>query len=334
MPDRIGSGARGGRVWRRHLRRGSAGASRCEIHVPISPTPPFLTKIHYLAASLRRFGGELADSPLVVTVGAEERFDLARAHPWSRRLGVEWRWLEDSLWRRHGIYATALQRFCYDIAAPNALLLDADTLFVGPVDDVLAEVEGSHAIAGSIAHISPFLECEDEQVLWARIFDAAGLGNPPLECEHSGWQAIEFDDSRRYCPPYFNLGVLFAPRAVLGALAKTIYAEMETVEQVHPTPFRCQIALTLAIVRSGVQWRQLPLRFNLPNIVQFLPRHRSELDDARIIHYLRDEDFSRAEDFASVTRVGALLEREDLNPVNLRLRDALREVHERVLAEV
>jgi hypothetical protein len=334
MRDRIASGTRGGRAWRRLARRVPLGAARCEIHVPISPTPPFLTKVHYLAASLRRFGGALADSPLIVTVGANERFDLARAHPWSRSLGVEWRWLEDSLWRRHGIYATALQRFCYDIAAPNALLLDADTLFVGPIDELLATVEKSRAIAGSIAHISPFLGCEDEQGLWEQIFQAAGLGDPSLECEHSGWQAIEFDASRRYCPPYFNLGVLLAPRAVLSALARTIYTEMETVEAVHPTPFRCQIALTLAIVRSGVQWRQLPLRFNLPNIVQFLARHQAELEDARIIHYLRDEDFSRAEDFASAARVGTLLEREDLNPVNLRLRDALREVHERVLAEV
>ena len=333
MHDLFALRHRSSRQWPRLARWRSPDAARCEIHVPISPTPPFLTKVHYLAASLRRFGGALADSPIIVTVGGDEPFDLARAHPWSRRLGVEWRWLDDSLWRRHGIYATALQRFCYDIQAPSALLLDADTLFVGPIDDLVDTVESNHAIAGLIAHISPFLEPDDEQNLWERIFHAAGLGDPSLDCEHSGWQSIEFDETRRYCPPYFNLGVLLAPRDVLGALAKTIYAEMETVNQVHLTPFRCQIALTLAILRSGVQWRSLPLRFNLPNISQFLAHHEAELADARIIHYLRDEDFSRAEDFASAERVGALLSRNDLNRVNARLRDALLQIHERVLVE-
>jgi hypothetical protein len=309
-------------------------AARCEIHIPISPTPPFLTKVHYLAASLRRFGGVLADSPVIVTVGGDEHMDLARMHPWSRRLGVEWRWLDDSLWRHHGIYATALQRFCYEIAAPNALLLDADTLFVAPIDELLDTVERDHAIAGSIAHISPFIGCEEGQALWERIFHAAGLGDPSLECEHSGWQVIEFDAVRRYCPPYFNLGVLLAPRDMLSVLAETIYADMEIVEQVHPTPFRCQIALTLAILRSGVPWRQLPLRFNFPNIAQFLPCYRADLADARIIHYLRDEEFNRMEDFASVESVGALLSRQNLNPVNMRLQDALREVHGRVISGV
>lgn len=322
-----------GRLSSQLARRRLPTAKRYEIHIPISPTPTFLTRIHYLAASLRRFGGALADSPIIVTVGGDERVDLASAHPWSRRLGVEWRWLDDALWRRHGIYATALQRFCYDIEAPNALLLDADTLFIRPIDDLLGGLERSRAIAGLIAHVSPFIGCEGEQGLWEQIFHAAGLESPSLECEHPGWQVIEFDPTRRYCPPYFNLGVLLAPREVLNTLAQSIYSEMETVERVHPTLFRCQLALTLAIMRSGVQWRQLPLRFNFPNIAQYLPRHQAEFADVRIIHYLKDEEFSRAEDFASVERVGALLSHNGLNPVNARLRDTLRQVHENVLSE-
>lgn len=326
-----------GRSHRRWLRRPGRWrfprAARCEIHVPISPTPPFLTRIHYLAASIRRFGGALADSPIIVTVGADERVDLARTQPWSQRLGVEWRWLDDSLWRQHGIFATALERFCYDIQAPNALLLDSDTLFIRPIDDLLDTVERSPAITGLIAHISPFIDCEGEQTLWERIFDAAGLGSPSPGCEHSGWQTMEFDATRRYCPPYFNLGVLLAPRDVFGRLATSIYAEMETVEQVLPTPYRCQLALTMAILRSGVRWRQLPLRFNFPNNVRLLRRHQEELADVRIIHYLKDEDFNRVEDFASPESVGALLSRGDLNPANVILRDALRQLHKRVLAE-
>jgi hypothetical protein len=158
--------------------------------------------VYYLAASLRRFGGALADSPIVVTVGADETSDLDRMHPWARRLGIEWRWLDDALWRRHGIYAIVLQRFCYEIETPNALLLDSDTLFIRPIDDLLAILARSHVIAGVTAHVSPFIGCEGEQGLWQRIFHAAALGEPSLECEHPEWQAIEFDAARRYCPPY------------------------------------------------------------------------------------------------------------------------------------
>ncbi|HUN78372.1 MAG TPA: hypothetical protein VMU32_05595 [Solirubrobacteraceae bacterium] len=300
--------------------------------MPISPTPSFLIKVHYLAASVRRFGGALAASPIIVTVGGDESVDLTETQPWSRRLGVQWRWLDADLWRRHGIFATALQRFCYDIQTPTALLLDADTLFLAPIDDLLERIERTRAIAGLIAHLSPFLWSEAGQGLWREVFHAAGLGEPPMSCEHSGWQSIEHDAARRHCPPYFNLGVLLASREALGALAKTIYSEMEAVERVIETPFRCQLALTLAIQRARVPWEALPLRYNLPNDDRFLARHGDEVGDVRVIHYLRDEEVSRSEDLASPEGIGELLAREDLHPINIRLRDALRELHGGVLA--
>lgn len=303
--------------------------------MPISPTPSFVTKIRYLATSLRCNGGALADSSIVVTVGADahERVDLAHVHPWSRELGIEWRWLDETLWRRHGIFGTALQRFRYPVRTPLALMLDADMLCAAPIDDLLQAAQRAPAIAGVPAHISPFADCEEGQQLWQRIFAAAGLGPVPLECEHSGWQAIEFDPGRRLCPPYFNLGFLLASRQVLRSVGRTIYQEMETVERIHETPFRCQIALTLAILRARVAWRALPLRFNFPNDAHFLARYASELDDVRVIHYLRDEQVDRAVDLASVDGVRALLARADLNPVNARLQQELRELHPQVLCE-
>src|ERR1044072_9490324 len=102
--------------------------SRAEIHVPISPTPGFLTRVRILAATLRRFGGALAGAPVIVTVSRDvEPYDLAAALPWSAELGIEWRWVDAELWTEHGIYATALSRFTHDFDADLVVQLDADT---------------------------------------------------------------------------------------------------------------------------------------------------------------------------------------------------------------
>jgi hypothetical protein len=60
-----------------------------EIHVPISPTPNFFNRIHYLAASLRDAGGLAAESLIVVTVGEDQDpVDLAAQLPWARKYPI------------------------------------------------------------------------------------------------------------------------------------------------------------------------------------------------------------------------------------------------------
>jgi hypothetical protein len=55
---------------------------RCEFHIPISPTPDFLCRVHYLAASIARNSGlREGEYRIVVTVGDTERVDLAALCP-------------------------------------------------------------------------------------------------------------------------------------------------------------------------------------------------------------------------------------------------------------
>jgi len=308
-----------------------------EIHLAISPTPAFFTMVHYLAASLRRNGGALAGSRIVVSVGDDgEPEDLARRLPWSRRYPIEWRWLDRDLYRRHSYFATAAERFRAPFRASVVMLADADVFFAGGIGQVVRQCRREGALAGLVAHISPCAERHEMPTpeLWTRVFAAAGLGKPPLVCEHTGWGTMSHDPADRYCPPYFNLGVLVAPAGVMAEIGAIIYQEMERVDTVLVTPYRCQIALALAIQKLGLRWQPLAMRYNYPNDDLIASRYVDELADVRIFHYLRQGACDKRRDFASPESVGAWLARGDLDGVNREMARHLRPVHDAVLADL
>lgn len=310
-----------------------------EIHVPISPTPNFFTMVHYLAASLRLNGGALAKSPIVVTVGEDcAPEDLHRRLPWSRRYPIEWRWLDRDLYRRHIYYATALERFRLPFRAATVMMTDADVFFAGRFDEVVEGCRVDHSLAGLVAHVSPFKGHPEHAApaLWARIFASAGLGTPPFVCEHTGWPVApqnQKDSTERHCPPYFNLGMLVAPADVMHAIGAVIYDEMAAVDRVIATPFRCQLALTLAIVRLGIPWEPLAMRYNYPNDQPIASQYIDDLVDVRLFHYLRVAALDKSRDFVSPESVGAMLARTDLEGVNREMARHLRPVHAVVLAD-
>jgi hypothetical protein len=311
-------------------------ASDVEIHVPISPTENFFTMVHYLAASLRLHGGALAESAIVVTVGEDrEPEDLARRLPWSRRYPIEWRWLDRDLYRRHIYYATALERFRLRFRAPIVMLLDADLFFAGAFDDVVARCRADRAIAGLVAHVSPFKTRPEHpaEEWWARIFASAGLGSPPFVCEHTGWPTDPGHPAERLCPPYFTLGMLVAPAEVMHAIGAVVYDEMAAVDRVLETPFRCQLALTLAMVRLGIPWHPVAMRYNVPNDQAIASYYAADLADVRLFHYLRVGAVDKARDFASPHAVAAMMARTDLDPVNREMIRHLGPVHAAVSAD-
>jgi hypothetical protein len=122
---------------------------------------------------------------------------------------------------------------------------------------------------------------------WARIFASAGLGSPPFVCEHTGWPTDPGHPAERLCPPYFNLGMLVAPAEVMHAIGAVVYDEMAAVDRVLETPFRCQLALTLAMVRLGIPWHPVAMRYNFPNDQAIASYYAADLADVRLFHYLR-----------------------------------------------
>jgi hypothetical protein len=318
------------RLWRRPR----TTSPSCEIHVPISPTPGFLSQVRLLAASVRRNGGALADARIVVTVSRdEEPFDIAAANPWAARHPIEWRWVDRELWDASGIFGTAAQRFTYDFDAPFVVLLDADTLCTGPLDELPGL--GPQALAGLVAHISPSpSEIPRAEDFWRELFVHAGLPEPRLDCEHSGWDFMEDDPARRRCPPYFNLGVLAGSRDVMRRLGEHVLDDMRRVDERLDTVFRCQLAVALALARTGTLAHALAPRWNFPNDERFARAYPHEVTDVRILHYLRSGEIERWSLATTADELERFLARTDLSPTNALLQARVRELAQELLPDL
>lgn len=298
--------------------------------MPISPTRPFLNMAHYLTRSLRVRGGRYRDAPIILTVGADRQDpNLARNHPWIAANGVEVRWVDEGLFARESWYATASERFRYDFRSDVVLALDADTLIVGPLDELVEEAHRSGGLCGVIAHVPPVSRREQ----WQEIYNSCGLGELTTPCEHTGWGYMFQVESLRHCPPYFNLGVLAAPAAAMRSIGSAIYELMAAVDAVHRTSYRVQIAVSLAVTRLGLPFRALPFRWNFVNDPLLEALHASELGDVRIIHLLRKHQINKDELYASLDNVEAMLARTDLRVINARAQQLLGELHPRVKVE-
>lgn len=319
------------------LRRTKLRATDLEIHVPISPTPHFFTMVHYLAASWRLNGGPFADSRIIVTVGADdEPTDLHQALAWSRQYPIEWRWLDRELFRKQIYYATALERFRLSFRSRLVLMLDADTFCCGTFLPLAQKASSTGALAGLIAHCSPFLELpvKNSQVWWNRLAAGAQLPAPRLSCRHTGYGAMYHEHTASRCPPYFNLGMLLAPADAMSKIGEIIYAEMDHVNEVLTTGFRCQLALALALERLGIPTIEAPMRYNFANDEALAKHYRRELHDVRLFHYLRVGDFDKNRDVANHEAVQAFLARPDLHGVNRIMADRLRPVHAQVMLDL
>jgi len=298
--------------------------------VPVSPNPTFLNMVHYLAASLRKNGGRYRDAPVIVTVGAESKDrDLARRHPWLADQGVELRWIDEQLFARESWYATACERFRYRFESDVVLQLDADVLIAGPLDELIETAHQANALCGVVAHVPPL----PSRAHWRELYRACGLGDVVTPCEHTGWGYMFADPELRYCPPYFNLGVLAAPAAVMAKVGEAIYDLMSAVDQVERTSYRVQLAVSLAVVKFGLSYRALPFRWNFVNDPLLEALHAHELDHLRIIHLLRRHQIHKNEVFATFDALEAMLARPDLRVINAQAQRLLGEVHPQVKAE-
>lgn len=317
---------------------------KCEFHIPISPTPDFLLRVRYLAASIGLYSGLAADDyRIIVTVGDAQPVDLEALCPWTKDFPLEWRWLPKEKFDRWWYAATAYERYCYDYTAETVVMLDGDVLVTGRLDETIASVRATNKLAAVPGYYSPFylytehLEQASPVEWWQRICSLAGLAVPPFDTEHPGWPWMRANNPRhmdqlQFSPAYPNAGVVMISADTARRIGEHIFADFDLVNTVSRTALSGQVALTLSISRLRLEWAPLPLRYNFQNLPMVFDAYPDEAAEIRVLHFLQETELSRVRDFQNEQTLAALFERPGLHPVNQFFVGKLREVHEQVIA--
>jgi hypothetical protein len=300
-----------------------------EIHVPISLNPNFAHMIYFLVKSVAANANLPGDWRVVFTVSRDTDWSLD--HPelaWASDYPVEFRWVDQAQWDVHKLIATIKQRQTYNFNADTVLFMDADTVVVGPLRELVLETAGSREVAGWPAWQPP--RSNLNEVLLAR---GCALSDWGLTYSGYGLQFL----SPKSCPPYFNFGVIAASNTVAKHIARDFPEDLHFFRSRCDEFFGAQIALCLTIVRKNYPYRALDMRYNLSNgdwgqAILFGPEAEAAYGgvlaacrDPRILHYcVPTEPFDKARDMASWDRITRFCKLERVGVGNALLQKAFR----------
>lgn len=286
-----------------------------ECRIPVSPTPAFLNRVLLIAASVRRF---YPDALFRVYVGqnggaTSESIRLVQDAFAGRNIG--WQWIgqrEFDDWRhtRAPYLATMNRRFSKPVDGDHVIIMDADIIITDRFDELFEE----HAVQGVMAHVAPL---DDDQ--WRYLFAIAGLPPPFFSFPLSGGGIM--GPVGRLTPWYANSGFVFAPRDLFEQLIVPYQEAINTIRQSMADVYWAdQLALALAVAKSGIPCQSLPMQFNFPNQRDFDLHYSKQLDNVKVLHFLRTDIVDRDRDFASIAAIERFVSRTDLVGSNEVLR--------------
>jgi hypothetical protein len=272
--------------------------------IPASPTHGFFSQIAAFKASLGKLTWKRWEPCISVCLGGAP--DPAALEEWQPQLGeVTLFFAPDSEPEKNpfyyaqidGLFRSAPQKA--DVFAR----MDADTLPVGDLEDLLDHVVETSSIAGVMAHFTfPVWPGMTSREAWLRAAD--GLISAPLDFRYSySLTDASAREENRIAPFYLNDGAVFFPGALFHEYA-TRYLDLrpKLMERLPYPYFSGQIALALAIAEMGARTCALPMRYNFPNDELAAQKFPEELEQVKIFHYLRTEQFDRQLIFTNAER--------------------------------
>lgn len=299
--------------------------AKIDILVPISPRPSWWIRAELLAASFRRY---YPNTRVHLSIGADWSNPTEVAHlnaglprwknnplnAWSTVTTTDFmRWAGT----RSPFLATMDARFSTDhLRGDFVIIADCDILCVSSFPELFE----TDAVCGTMAHVAPLPEADmkylyviDEAPWSTHLHPFSGNGiMGPIDAE-SNW--------------YANSGFIFAPRHLFEKLIEPYHEAIWRMRHgMRDSYWFDQLALALAVAKSGVPSKVLPLCYNFPNQTEFDHYHPRELADIRIMHYLRENIIHRERDFADVGALRRLVARTDLPGSNEVVREVVAEL--------
>jgi len=227
-----------------------AASKRVLVACVAENTPRFHHEVTYLFKSLRYLGGRLADAQAIAyfvdSVNAEVTATLAALN-----VAVQ---IVDRLDERC-LHANKIQMLEDTADYDYLVALDTDIVIAR---DFSAQLIG-HSIAAKPADSDPLTHAE-----WKTLFGHFNLPLPETRFLTSFNLSLTI--------PYFNSGVLVIPRIWVSPL-RTLWREytgrlLDAYGELAPLEkhrfFTDQIALSLALARGEIPFRELPLEMNFP----------------------------------------------------------------------
>jgi hypothetical protein len=293
--------------------------------IPGSPSQAFLSQVAAFRLALGRLRWTRWEPSVTACLGGTP--DIAAFDRWAPHLAEVATLLvpaaEVAATPHHYAQIDALYRWA-PRDADVLVRLDADTIPVDDLEDVLDHVAEEGCIAGVIAHYAfPGWRGLTARQAWLRV--AQGLVEAPLDFAHAYTLADRRAPPDEIATPfYLNDGVVFLARAAFEHFAPSYLRLRPRLMDRLPLPyFAGQVALALAVAETGIPASALPPRYNLPNDDLALALFPAEVEAACIVHYLRTERFDRQRIFADAAGWDAFMA-APLDGVDAAFRDMLR----------
>ena len=269
-----------------------------EFRIPISPTQSFYDQIELFCFSLNKLGGLYRAAKVILFVGGDVNIQNVRAaNLWSRNLNVEWYAVPDDIFAEYSFYGTANWRFEGPEPTSDLIILaDADTILVKEFDENLLNCDlGRPVVLGFQAHYPPG---ENAEIIpspfspeyWAGILDAVGVSRSAIRHRYS----MDLEGNFPLAPPYFNYGFVAFNRSAFNNVQVRISEAHKAVLVKTNSFMQCQIALTIAILKSDTDYVHLPARYNYINDNIFIEHFQDEISKIINIHYLRLNTIDRS----------------------------------------
>lgn len=266
---------------------------RLEFRPPISPKPEFYSQIRLLAQSLARLGPPYSTAKIQVSIGERPtQEEVTAANPWSASCPVEWYVAPDAVYERAPAapWVSGLGRYECPSNADVIVLCDADICPIARFDELLTLLDrDTPVIAGLQAHYSPFRNL-DNDATWRRLLREIGEPDTALTQRYS----MDVEHAHGACPPYFNYGFVAFNASAFRAIAPIMAQYLHIACTALPrNGFAAQIALTLALSAAKVEVISLGHELNCANDDVLINHGLVAVDDVRVIHYLRGDEFNR-----------------------------------------